>query len=610
MLEDRTVPTTMSVVPANGANGVSTFATLAQALALANPGDTILIDPGSTPTPGTSVVNVTKDGITVRSPAIGPVGLQASGTELGHLVLAGNHDTLAELFVDQVDISPGKTGETLVNSIFNNGGINQLTGDGSETDGGNVVSGNTFLGPAAITLGYKNATGSSDQVTNNVFVNHLNTNAISAFNETGGLVISNNRIIGNDPTTAISAIFVQDSVGTISGNVIHLGNNGNNVGIQVQDGDDINADVSTDNRTTNVTVSGNVITSKGAGTGIYTVRNSDINKFSVSVANNALPGNLVGLYVQGNTDTGDADFGAVTAGGQASGSINTANGPEGFSANSAGGNDFRGYTGTNGSFAVLANDNAFGSSSKVLAQSNIFSVADPTVVTDVSNAPAAVIDVSNAQTGGAANLIAMFDTVALSAPDQATLTNLSGASAADQAKAAVGSTTAVKAFVDGLYTGLLGRAPAGGEDQFWITVLQGGFLTEEQVIAGFASAPEYYNKVTQGSPNPNGTWIQSLYSNLLGRQASAPEVNYWLSVLPALGQTNVVSGFVNSAEFRADQVRSFYGVVPVGVVPAVNILKRLGVPSAGDLAYWVQSPFDLRTIETMFLAVPEFANNG
>ena len=48
-------------------------------------------------------------------------------------------------------------------------------------------------------------------------------------------------------------------------------------------------------------------------------------------------------------------------------SITTANGPVNFSANSPGGNDFRGYTGTGGNFAIVADDSNFDNASTIMA---------------------------------------------------------------------------------------------------------------------------------------------------------------------------------------------------------------------------------------------------
>ncbi len=127
-------------------------------------------------------------------------------------------------------------------------------------------------------------------------------------------------------------------------------------------------------------------------------------------------------------------------------------------------------------------------------------------------------------------------------------------------------------------------------------------MTEEWLIDFFVTSPEYYARVSQGSDNPDGAWIQSLYVNLLGRRPAASEVKAWLGALPTLGMAGVAAAITGSHEFRSLQVEAFYGALPVGVIPAPDILHR-GLPAtAAEVAGWVNSGLDLLTIEVYFLA--------
>jgi hypothetical protein len=138
-------------------------------------------------------------------------------------------------------------------------------------------------------------------------------------------------------------------------------------------------------------------------------------------------------------------------------------------------------------------------------------------------------------------------------------------------------------------------------------------VSEEQVLAGFLSSPEYYNRVTQGSGNPNSAWVQSLDVNLLGRQASGTEINGWLSKLSPYSPAalaSVANGFVTSSEFRGIQVQALYGGTAASLVPTPDLLKRSSLASAAEVNGWVSSGLDLFSIEAMLLASPEFAANG
>jgi hypothetical protein len=598
-LEDRVVPTTFRVVPVIGANGVTSFASLAQALFNAKANDTIQIEPGSHPGSAT----VLQNNLTIQGdPAVGAAGLESSQTEIGTITVGGgfgmpaNNNTFRDLFVDTVSITTGITGTTVANSIVNGGSIVQAAGFG--TNGNNTITGNTFLNGATVLLGNTRGSttnvASNDKITNNLFANNAGNRAIEADNEGAGLLISGNRIVTTDPTAGIDGIRVFDGVGTISNNTLHLAGNPGTPAIGIS----IEGNGNTDTRATDITVTSNVVTTNSLGDGIFVLRGSSLNSFMVSVANNALSGNRIGLVVQGNGAGGASDFGQVSAGGTNA------------LLSSPGRNDFRGFTGTQANFAIAAFDGVGGNNtSTVTAQGNIFSVNDPTAVVSTQFAPGTTIDVSSPQTGGPANLTAMFNSLGGGPPTTAQHSTVDGASPWQQSQAAVQSLQAVTVFVDGLYGLLLGRAAGGGEDQSWINAVDNG-MTEEQLLIGFVTSTEYYAKVTQGSVNPNFTCVQSLYLNLLGRQGSTAEINGWLSVLAAKGLAAVGQGFVNSVEFRGIQVQAMYGATTANVIPTPDLLKRTALASPTEVAGWVNSGLDLLTIEAMVLVSTEFGTNG
>jgi hypothetical protein len=589
-LEDRLTPTVYTIAPSVTAGQTNTFTSLSQAVAVAVAGDQIIIDPGANPGSAT----IAQNNLLIEGLAsAGYQGMQATGTQVPSLQLLGNGDVLANLWLGTVSIGNGSTGEIFVDSLFSGQGIAQtITTAGSFTfanDGNNTVMGCTFIDGAMVRLGNSAAsnltTAANDNISNNVFLNPL-TNAIIVQNETAGLTIANNRINNTNAAGGTEFILATDCVGSISGNIINGPAAVGTVGILAKDYNDIDAE------TTNLTIANNVITTNQ--TAIEVQRFSTVDAFTVAVTNNTLAANQVGLVVTGNSEGNGSDYGNLT--------IED--------------NDFRGYSGANGNFAIEAVDSAFfpvispAAVNTVTAQSNIFSVSNPQIVLNTANAPGTTLTVTTLLPASEANLFAMFQTLGGGPPTAAQINSFSTASLSVQAAAATTSSQAAKVFVDGLYVSLLGRMPGAGEDQTWINDLTTGGTSEETVLIGFLTSAEYYNKMAAGSANANNAWVQSLYTNLLGRQASAAEIAGWAGQIPKVGLVAIVQGFLLSAEFRTDQLAGMYDGTIVGAVFAPDLLKRHTVPSPAELAGWVNSGLKLRQLEAQLLASGEFALNG
>jgi hypothetical protein len=577
-LEDRLAPALLEVVPFTGANGVNAFSSLAQALNYAGTGDTIQIEPGSSP--GSGTVNFSSNLTIQGDPAFGgAAGLQASSTQVPSLTLNAANVTLQNLYLGGVTIAAGVTGETVRGSVLA-GAVTQTYSTGIVLiilNGHDTIAGNTFLPGSSVTLG--NTLGSvlnaasNDTVAGNLFLGATGR-VITVSNETSGLAITGNRI-EDTLTLPTAAVAIADSTGLVAGNTIHVN------GLSAPDGAALSAGSNTG--TTNLTISSNDITIVG-GVGISLDPGSFAASFTVAVNDNSLAGSGTGVALI-STSINGGNFTGVTLSS----------------------NDFRGYTGSIFNDAIEVLNSAGGT---INAQGNLFSVANPqTVVFATAGTP---IDTSNAVTGGAANLDALFLSLGGGLPTAAQHSSLDGAGSLAQAQAAVHSPQALTPLVDGLYVSLLGRAPGAGEAQGWVNALAQG-LTEEQLIAGFLASPEYYNRVAQGSINPNGAFVQSLYLNLLGRQGSATEVAGWVSFLNSAGPAGlsaVAQGFVNSAEFRAIQVQAMYGATVAGVVGTPDVLKRHGLTSAAEISGWANSSLGLLAIEALLLSSGEFTSAG
>ncbi len=156
-------------------------------------------------------------------------------------------------------------------------------------------------------------------------------------------------------------------------------------------------------------------------------------------------------------------------------------------------------------------------------------------------------------------------------------------------------------LVKGWYQTYLGRSAVNGEEQTWVQMLVAG-ATEEHVLPWVLASQEYFIRAgtLQAATASSTTYLKTLYSQLLGRAASASDINYWLGALPVLGRAGVASLFLSSSEFRARLVRSYY----------TNLLHRPTAPSAAEVSFWVNSGYDLTTMRALFESSAEFAVNG
>jgi len=110
------------------------------------------------------------------------------------------------------------------------------------------------------------------------------------------------------------------------------------------------------------------------------------------------------------------------------------------------------------------------------------------------------------------------------------------------------------AFVERLYDTALSRTGDATGVEYWVNALVNGEKTGSEVAYGFFFSNEFINN---GSSNEE--YVKSLYEAILGRDADADGLAYWVDALNS-GKTTeeVFSGFVASAEF-ADLCAS-YGI--------------------------------------------------
>jgi uncharacterized repeat protein (TIGR01451 family) len=123
------------------------------------------------------------------------------------------------------------------------------------------------------------------------------------------------------------------------------------------------------------------------------------------------------------------------------------------------------------------------------------------------------------------------------------------------------------------YMQLLHRTPSAAEVASWVSQLKSG-LSEEQMLAGFTSSPEYY---LQAGGTDQG-WLDALYHDVLGRSADAAGEANWLQALASgASRFNVALAVATSLEHESILIAADYQ----------RYLSRSA--SAAEVASWVNS---------------------
>jgi hypothetical protein len=129
-------------------------------------------------------------------------------------------------------------------------------------------------------------------------------------------------------------------------------------------------------------------------------------------------------------------------------------------------------------------------------------------------------------------------------------------------------------FVRQLYRNVLGREADAGGLTFWVSQINGG-ATRGEVLAGFSDSPEFQELMIEEVN------VQRAYALLLGRMPSYEELKTWKGYLRGQDQTDA---FLDSAEF--------VGLHPEGLSNSLFVaftyegFLRRGVDPAGQ-AFWV-----------------------
>ena len=157
--------------------------------------------------------------------------------------------------------------------------------------------------------------------------------------------------------------------------------------------------------------------------------------------------------------------------------------------------------------------------------------------------------------------------------------------------------------LDNWYKTYFGRTsnPSTIEIQFWINEFNNG-ASEETVLSQLLASPEYFNRapsipgVTTTTPS-DSAFVQGLFIQLLNRRASSSDINFFSNLVNSVGRQQVAFTLLTSAEYRSDQIITYYGQA---------LLGRTVPPSSQEVSFWVNSGLDLTSIRIDFLATSEF----
>ncbi len=625
VIEDRLAPAVLSVVHPSLANGTSTFASLNAAQVAFTSGDTIQIEPGSSPGP-LGLDNLS--GQTIRGhpafaadtlpvvPISQSAALAQTNVTLRNLNLVfGDNFTITgagwtiegcavtntfNVGVAESLIDLDSTGTTLRNNRFTG-----ILGDGS--GGGNIVgvtppvagsnnliTDNTFFAFENLNMvEYEVASflrTVTDQVVNNTFLGQSSSSRaaplllVASGSNIAGLTVANNTFTDNSATNQTAIYFSSPSEPgtsvTVRNNRISLPNSATsagNCGIQVDGTPGIPRTFS---------LLHNDVTTNGKGTGIVvSAVNTSATDLVGKVEGNDLHRNRLGVRFLA---AGSNPFvSGVDLGGGAQGSLGL--------------NNFRGFTAVATTTAgAIVVGTGFTTAQTVFARNNIWSVADPETVID-DNAFANV-DSASPLTANQSAVAALYHTflrrsAVFSNPSDAGgwVTQLTNGTPFNTVSTSITrSAEALGLVVDKLYKSILGRdADAGGRATHVNLIVSGA--TVEQIQSAFFASAEYTLRFAG-----NVAFVHSLYQTLLGRLPSQAEVDSQVAQLPSQGRQGVATSFLASTEYRNREVTALY----------FDVLKRTTPPTAGEVAANVTSGLDLLSLRVLFAGTAEFFANG
>lgn len=113
-------------------------------------------------------------------------------------------------------------------------------------------------------------------------------------------------------------------------------------------------------------------------------------------------------------------------------------------------------------------------------------------------------------------------------------------------------------LVSNTYTTLLGRAASAGDVNFWVANIAIG-LTTEQMIAAIAGSGEYAARQAGKDADADLAWLKGVYPDLLKRELDAGGQGFWLNALKSgAARQDVALQLQASGEARGNLVNQLY----------------------------------------------------
>ena len=125
--------------------------------------------------------------------------------------------------------------------------------------------------------------------------------------------------------------------------------------------------------------------------------------------------------------------------------------------------------------------------------------------------------------------------------------------------------------INAAYNTILGRPSDPGGVQNWLSAMNAGVITTDDIETSFYASQEYY----QQHGNTDTGFVASLYQTLLHRTGAASEYAYWTGLVHQNGRAWVIAQFWDSTETISERVSAMYQLY----------LGR--TPDAQGLAGWV-----------------------
>jgi hypothetical protein len=525
-LEDRSLmSSTIYVVPMPQAVDVTHRHTVTDAMSFAGSGGTVVVEPGAVADIGN--VLVTLDNITIKGdPAFSWGSLPRYDVDIG-----ANGVILQNLNLGTVSVSNTSNnllvGLSRINNFIELGaasgvGHNHLSNDlitnavdlqgnsGLFQSTDDLIEYNQFVGSAAIMLSLENSNFTTVQH------NTFNGDASSQF----AIQVRSN---SDDVAITDNTIKLTGTGQPLGIYLVNTGGAGNIVGAQVLD---------------------NTVSTADNGLGLYVNVFGTGAGFEAQVQGNDFQNNYVGVEIDG------------TSGATGAGNIDLGGGSNAFGT-SKGANDFRGYNGVGGHYALRMFNTDAGIT--VVAQKNIFDVGiNPSLVDqDGSDGGTGIVDASNPLDADHAFVQNLFTKLDGRVGDPTAggeveqwIAKLPKLGRKGVAKAILYSDESLDRIIDQTYLRYTGQTALAGDKATWAKLLRGG-ANLTKLEASVASSPLFL-------AHTSTDYVQALYLNILGRPATALESTKGYKSLTSLGLKGLAASIAGTKERRNDFVTDLY----------------------------------------------------